>query len=89
MEVNEGRSRKNSRLSNRVCSLSNCKSRISQDVSLHMFPYNKKLRTKWFQALKKTEISTQEKKYLYVCSKHFSKTDYFLPSAGIYPILDQ
>ncbi|XP_026726470.1 uncharacterized protein LOC113492935 isoform X3 [Trichoplusia ni] len=60
-------------LANRKCSVPQCNTRPSNEVSLHQCPNNAAVRDEWAEALK---VSRQCIKNLVACSLHFAKTDF-------------
>uniref|UniRef100_A0A6P7FBV9 Uncharacterized protein LOC114328444 n=1 Tax=Diabrotica virgifera virgifera TaxID=50390 RepID=A0A6P7FBV9_DIAVI len=62
--------------SNRYCSVPQCQSRSSEDISLFLFPKLKKLQKRWTDVLK---IGKKVSPYMYVCSLHFLSSDLILP----------
>ncbi|KAL1510059.1 hypothetical protein ABEB36_004714 [Hypothenemus hampei] len=61
--------------SGRCCSVPQCKSKYTSQISLFLFPSDKRLQKKWAQALR---IGKKITKYMYVCNSHFVKSDFTL-----------
>ncbi|KAF2896823.1 hypothetical protein ILUMI_09353 [Ignelater luminosus] len=59
------------------CSVPQCHNYISKTYSMHRFPRDKDLMTKWQLAL---QIGKPISKYMFVCSEHFLPTDYIKSS---------
>lgn len=59
--------------SRRICSVPQCSSFCTQDISLHEFPKDPKISRTWQTALK---IGKPVTKYVLVCSQHFTDTDF-------------
>lgn len=57
----------------RYCSVPGCKTYKSKDVSVHLFPSDKQLCTKWKECLK---IRKPISKHMAVCCKHFREQDF-------------
>ncbi|KAL1415988.1 hypothetical protein MTO96_028417 [Rhipicephalus appendiculatus] len=66
--------------SNRMCSVPQCSDRaVAGDVSLHVFPRDKKLRKLWAAKMRIGKKVTGE---MYACSEHFRQDDYFWSHLG-------
>ena len=56
-----------------ICSVPQCSSYCTKDISLHAFPADHKLCKTWQTILK---IGKPVSKYMFVCSQHFLKGDF-------------
>ncbi|KAH6934721.1 hypothetical protein HPB50_027432 [Hyalomma asiaticum] len=66
--------------SNRMCSVPQCSNRaVAGEISLHVFPRDKKLRKLWAAKMRIGKKVTGE---MYVCSEHFKQEDYFWSHLG-------
>lgn len=74
--MSAGRTRNANRVTNRYCSVPQCKNKQSDEISLHLLPKRADLRRQWLHCLK---IGKKPAKFTFVCSMHFLKTDYILP----------
>ncbi|KAI8431369.1 hypothetical protein MSG28_015903 [Choristoneura fumiferana] len=61
--------------SNKCCSVPQCKSRYTNEISLFFFPKDEAMRKRWTDATKIEKRVTQD---MQVCSRHFVKNDYIL-----------
>ncbi|KAL1442655.1 hypothetical protein MTO96_030680 [Rhipicephalus appendiculatus] len=69
--------------SNRMCSVPQCSNRaVAGEVSLHVFPRDKKLRKLWEAKMRIGKKVTGE---MYACSEHFRQDDYFWSHLGASP----
>lgn len=72
-----GLSRKNSKVSNRYCTVPQCKNKQSTNVSLHLLPEKDDARRReWIRVLR---YGKKPPKNCFVCSDHFTKNDFILP----------
>ena len=61
--------------SRKICSVPQCSSYCTENISLHAFPTDPKLCRTWQTALK---IGKPVTKHMLVCSQHFTDSDFFL-----------
>lgn len=61
--------------SRRICSVPQCSTYCTKDISLHSFPADLKLCKVWQNILK---IGKPITKYMLVCSLHFTENDFTL-----------
>lgn len=61
--------------SNKCCSVPQCKSRCTNEISLFFFPKEEAMRKRWTDA---TKIEKRVTQHMQVCSRHFVKNDYIL-----------
>lgn len=62
--------------SNHFCCVPQCTTYYSENISMHYFPRDIKLRNKWQVVLR---IRKAVSNHMVVCSKHFLQSDFFLP----------
>lgn len=61
--------------SRKICSVPQCSSYCTKEISLHSFPSDAKLKTTWKNILK---IGKPVTKNMLVCSLHFTDSDFTL-----------
>ncbi|XP_056631091.1 uncharacterized protein LOC130441427 [Diorhabda sublineata] len=64
--------------SRKICSVPQCSSYCTKDISLHAFPLDPKLNKAWKTVLK---IGKPVTKYMLVCSHHFTKSDFTMTTS--------
>lgn len=75
----KGRTLINNKTANKICSVYDCHSKISREISLHKLP-NDERRSTWIQVLRLGKVPRNT----FICSQHFKKEDYILPGKKNY-----
>ncbi|XP_048002467.1 uncharacterized protein LOC125239054 [Leguminivora glycinivorella] len=65
--------------SNSTCSVPECKSRSTNEITLYRYPKEEAQRKKWTEAIK---IESKITPNMQVCSRHFVKSDYIISDNG-------